>query len=187
MSDGSQAETSALVKSARSGDKKVARQAYTDLVNRYQEGVYAYILGRCRDPEKAQEVVQDAFITAYTTLDKLEKAESYRSWVIGIALNLLRRRKKEIANPDLLEGATDSRESGLEGLANQETLEAVRAAVEELPENYRTALQMHYFDKQRGRAIGAELGVSEGAVHMILLRARKALAEKLKAFAPESD
>ncbi len=187
MSDGSQADTPALVESARSGNRQVARDAYAALVNRYQEGIYAYILGRCRDPEKAQEVVQEAFITAYTTLDRLEKAESYRSWVIGIALNLLRRRKKEIANPDLLEAATDSRQTGLEGLANQETLEAVRSAIEELPDNYRTALQMHYFDKQRGRAIGAELGVSEGAVHMILLRARKALAEKLKAFAPEND
>jgi RNA polymerase sigma-70 factor (ECF subfamily) len=183
MSDGSQPQTSALVKSARSGDK----DAFTVLVTRYQEGIYGYILGRCRDPERSQEVVQDAFITAYTTLEKLEKPESFRSWVIGIALNLLRRRKKEIANIDLLEGAHDKRETGLQGMANQETLEAVRSAIEELPENYRTALQMHYFDKQRGRVIGEELGVSEGAVHMILLRARKALAEKLKAFAPEQD
>ena len=183
MSDGSQRETSTLVVSARSGDK----EAFTVLVNRYEEGIYAYILTRCRDPEKAQEVVQDAFITAYTTLDKLEKTGSFRSWVIGIALNLLRRRKKEIANLDLLEGATENRQAGLTDLANRETLDAVRVAIEELPENYRTALQMHYFDKQRGRVIGNELGVSEGAVHMILLRARKALAEKLKAFAPEQD
>ncbi|MCB9892936.1 MAG: sigma-70 family RNA polymerase sigma factor [Planctomycetes bacterium] len=183
MSDGSQPETSALVKRARSGD----RDAFASLVTRYEEGIYGYILGRCRDPEKAQEVVQDAFITAYTTLAKLEKPESFRSWIIGIALNLLRRRKKEIANIDLLSGAHDKRETGLGGLANQETLDAVRGAIEELPENYRTALQMHYFDKQRGRVIGDELGVSEGAVHMILLRARKALAEKLKAFAPEQD
>ena len=132
-------------------------------------------------------MVQDAFITAYTTLDKLEKTGSFRSWVIGIALNLLRRRKKEIANLDLLEGATENRQAGLTDLANRETLDAVRVAIEELPENYRTALQMHYFDKQRGRVIGNELGVSEGAVHMILLRARKALAEKLKAFAPGDD
>lgn len=183
MPDGSLVETSALVQRARSGE----RDAFTDLVNRYQEGIYAYILGRCRDPEKAQEVVQDAFITAYTTLDKLEKAASFRSWVIGIALNLLRRRRKEIANIDLLAGAHDSRESGLDGMATSETLHAVRSAIDELPENYRTALQMHYFDKQRGRAIGDELGVSEGAVHMILLRARKALAEKLKDFAPGDD
>jgi RNA polymerase sigma-70 factor (ECF subfamily) len=183
MSDGSLEETSALVVSARSGDK----DAFTVLVNRYQEGIYGYILGRCRDPEKAQEVVQDAFITAYTTLYKLEKTGSFRSWVIGISLNLLRRRKKEIANLDLLEGAQEDRQAGLEHLASVETLQAVRSAIEELPENYRTALQMHYFDKQRGRMIGKELGVSEGAVHMILLRARKALAEKLKAFAPDSD
>jgi RNA polymerase sigma-70 factor (ECF subfamily) len=180
MDDGSQVETAALVRRARSGDK----DAFTVLVNRYEEGIYAYILGRTRDPEKSQEVVQDAFITAYTTIDRLEKAGSFRSWVIGIALNLLRRRKKEIANVDLLEGAQEERDEGLSRMANEETLEAVRDAITELPENYRTALQMHYFDKQRGRAIGQELGVSEGAVHMILLRARKALAEKLKDFAP---
>lgn len=183
MDDGSQIETAALVKRARSGDK----DAFAILVKRYEEGIYGYILGRTRDPEKSQEVVQDAFITAYTTIDRLEKAGSFRSWVIGIALNLLRRRKKEIANVDLLQGAEESREQGLEKLANEETLTAVRDAIGELPENYRTALHMHYFDKQRGRVIGKELGVSEGAVHMILLRARKALAEKLKDFAPEGD
>jgi RNA polymerase sigma factor (sigma-70 family) len=72
-------------------------------------------------------------------------------------------------------------------MANGERLEAVRRAVAELPENYRAALVLHYFEKRKGRAIGAELGVSEGAVHMLLLRARKALAEKLKDFAPDSD
>ena len=122
MSDGSQRETSTLVVSARSGDK----EAFTVLVNRYEEGIYAYILSRCRDPEKAQEVVQDAFITAYTTLARLEKPESFRSWIIGIALNLLRRRKKEIANIDLLSGAHDKRESGLGGLARLVPVDAIR-------------------------------------------------------------
>jgi DNA-directed RNA polymerase specialized sigma24 family protein len=71
--------------------------------------------------------------------------------VIGIALNLLRRRRREIANLDLLAGEHDGREDGMTGLASREMLEAIRSAIEELPENYRTALQMHYFDKQRGK------------------------------------
>jgi DNA-directed RNA polymerase specialized sigma24 family protein len=67
MFDGSQLETSVLVKHARSSDKLVAKEAFATLVSRYEEGIYAYILGRCHDPERAQEVVQDGFITAYTT------------------------------------------------------------------------------------------------------------------------
>jgi RNA polymerase sigma-70 factor (ECF subfamily) len=143
------------------------------------------MLSKTGDPERSQEVTQDAFITAYTTLGRLEKPASFRSWVIGIALNLSRRRRKEVANLDLLEASAEKRESGASAAITNEKVDAVRRAIAELPENYRDALLMHYFDKQRGKAIGQELGVSEGAVHMILLRARKALAEKLQAFAPE--
>jgi RNA polymerase sigma-70 factor (ECF subfamily) len=183
MADAQQPDTPALVRAARGGD----RDAFAALVARYQDGVFGHLLVRCGDPGRAQEVAQDAFVTAFTTLQRLEKPASFRSWVIGIGINLLRRRKREIANIDLLQGAEDGRDSGLLAMANGERLEAVRRAVAELPENYRAALVLHYFEKRKGRAIGAELGVSEGAVHMLLLRARKALAEKLKDFAPDSD
>ncbi len=180
MTDGPE-DTQALVLRARSGDKL----AFELLVSRYEHGVYIHMLSKTGDPERSQEVTQDAFITAYTTLARLEKPASFRSWVIGIALNLSRRRKKEVANLDLLEASAEKRESGALAAITNEKVDAVRRAIAELPENYRDALLMHYFDKQRGKEIGQELGVSEGAVHMILLRARKALAEKLQAFAPE--
>ncbi|MBX3460282.1 MAG: RNA polymerase sigma factor [Planctomycetes bacterium] len=179
----SQPETAALVGKARNGD----RDAFAALMERYQEGVFGQMIARCGDPGRAQEVTQDAFVTAFTTLGRLEKPESFRSWVIGIGINLLRRRKKEIANLELLQGAHAPHKEALTAMAGAEQVNAVRQAIEDLPENYRTALMMHYFDKQRGKAIGQELGVSEGAVHMILLRARKALAEKLKDFDPGND
>lgn len=172
-----------LVFRTRKGD----RSAFEILVERHQTSVYAQMLGRTSDPERSQELTQEAFITAFTTITRLEKPGSFKSWVIGIGLNLSRRRKKEIADIDLLEGAKDLRKTGVAELEHVERIEAVRIAVEELPENYRVALMMHYFDGARGRAIGEAIGCSEGAVHMILLRARKALAQKLKAFAPGDD
>ncbi|MEE9312889.1 MAG: sigma-70 family RNA polymerase sigma factor, partial [Planctomycetota bacterium] len=178
---GEAGNTTELVLLAREGD----REAFASLVVKYQESVFAFTLGRTADPERAQEITQDAFITAFTTIERLEKPASFRSWVMGIAQNLSRRRRREIANLDLLEGSASSAPEGLEDLAKQEKLAAVQKALSELPENYRTALTLHYFDKTRGRKIGEALGVSEGAVHMILLRARKALAQKLQAFAPD--
>lgn len=172
-----------LVLSTRKGD----RAAFETLVARHQNAVYAQMLGRTADPERSQELTQEAFITAFTTINRLEKPGSFKSWVIGIGLNLARRRRKEVADNDLLEGAKDRRLTGMGELEHVERIEAVRTAVEELPENYRTALMMHYFDGARGRAIGEAIGCSEGAVHMILLRARKALAQKLKAFAPGDE
>jgi RNA polymerase sigma-70 factor (ECF subfamily) len=176
-------DTAALVHRARAGD----REAFAALMERYQDGVFGHLLARCGDPRRAAEIAQDAFITAFTTLNRIEKPASFRSWVIGIGLNLLRRRTREVANSDLLLGARDGRDEGLSALANGERLAAVRKALDQLPENYRAVLTLHYFDKQRGRAIGEELGLSEGAVHMMMLRARKALAERLKDFAPGND
>lgn len=172
-----------LVLRTRRGD----RVAFESLVARHQNSVYAQMLGRTADPERSQELTQEAFITAYTTINNLEKPGSFKSWVIGIGLNLARRRKREVADIDLLEGAKDRRRSGVIELEHVERIEAVREAVADLPENYRTALMMHYFDGARGKAIGDAIGCSEGAVHMILLRARKALAQKLKAFAPGDE
>jgi len=160
------------------------RLAYGRLVQRYQQGVYAFVLGRCADPDRAQELTQAAFVTGFVKLKRLEKPGSFRSWVIGIAQNLLRRRRNELADGELLEGASDGSEDGLSKLAHMERIEAVHKAMGELPETYRVALTLHYFDRQSGRDIGAVLGVSEGGVHMILLRARRALAQKLRAFAP---
>lgn len=172
-----------LVLRTRRGD----RVAFELLVARHQNSVYAQMLGRTADPERSQELTQEAFITAYTTINNLEKPGSFKSWVIGIGLNLARRRKREVADMDLLEGAKDRRRTGMVELEHVERIEAVREAVADLPENYRTALMMHYFDGARGKAIGDAIGCSEGAVHMILLRARKALAQKLKAFAPGDE
>jgi RNA polymerase sigma-70 factor (ECF subfamily) len=172
-----------LVLSTRKGN----RAAFETLVHRHQNAVYAQMLGRTADPERSQELTQEAFITAYTTIANLEKPGSFKSWVIGIGLNLARRRRREVADVDLLEGARDKRKTGMVELEHVERIEAVRTAVQDLPENYRTALMMHYFDGARGKAIGDVIGCSEGAVHMILLRARKALAEKLKAFAPGEE
>jgi RNA polymerase sigma-70 factor (ECF subfamily) len=174
-------DTQALVLRARTGD----REAFAVLVQRFEGGIYGHMLGVTGDPERSAEITQEALTTAYFTLDKLQKPASFRAWVIGIGLNLSRRRRKEIANIELLGGATEKREEGVTAMAAREKIDAVRRAIGELPENYRDALLLHYFDKQRGKQIGHELGISEGAVHMTLLRARKALAEKLKAFAPE--
>lgn len=183
MQEGPDAQVVQLVQQAREGD----RDAFAQLMARFEQGVFGQLLARCGDPGRAQEIAQDAFITAFTTLHRLEKPASFRSWVIGIGINLLRRRKREIANIDLLHGATDGSEEGLAAMATAERTNAVRRALQELPENYRTVLMLHYFDRVKGRAIGEELGISEGAVHMMLLRARKALAEKLKEFAPGRD
>ena len=174
-------DTQALVLRARSGD----REAYAALVARFENGVFGHMLSVTGDAERSAELTQEALTTAYFTLDRLQKPASFRAWVIGIGLNLARRKRREVASPELLGAAAEKRQEGAEAMARREKIAAVRRAIAELPENYRDALLLHYFDKQRGRQIGEELGISEGAVHMTLLRARRALAEKLKAFAPE--
>jgi RNA polymerase sigma-70 factor, ECF subfamily len=183
MQEASQPDVTSLVLQARAGD----REAFAALMARYEQGVFGHLLARCGDPGRAQEAAQSAFVTAFTTLDRLEKPASFRAWVIGIGINMLRRRRKEIPNNDLLHNQVDGRDEGLEAMAREERTGAVRRALDELPENYRNVLMLHYFDKMKGRAIGTEMGISEGAVHMMLLRARKALAERLKDYGPGSD
>src|SRR6516164_3144748 len=81
-----------LVERAQMGD----RQAYGDLVERFQPAVYALALTRLRNPNEAQELTQEVFIHAMTKLDQLRDPHCFLGWLrqitVRMAINRLTRR-----------------------------------------------------------------------------------------------
>src|SRR6476646_12261140 len=101
-------EIGLLVERAKVGD----REAYGELVVRFQNSVYAMALGRVRDPLEAQELAQDVFVHAMRKLPQLRDARCFAGWLRRItarmAINRLTRRGPLFgADPEMLDAVQD--------------------------------------------------------------------------------
>ena len=97
-------EITVLVERAKTGD----REAYGELVIRFQSSVYAMALSRVRDPLEAQELAQDVFVHAMRKLPQLRDARCFAGWLRRItarmAINRLTRRGPLFgADPEMLD------------------------------------------------------------------------------------
>src|SRR3954447_19636949 len=97
-------EITVLVEKAKTGD----REAYGELVTRFQSSVYAMALTRVRDPLEAQELAQDVFVHAMRKLPQLRDPRCCAGWLRRItarmAINRLTRKGPLFgAGPDALE------------------------------------------------------------------------------------
>src|SRR5215471_8679548 len=97
-------EITVLVERAKTGD----REAYGELVTRFQGSVYAMALARVRDPLEAQELAQDVFVHAMRKLPQLRDARCFAGWLRRItarmAINRMTRKGRLVgAAPEFLD------------------------------------------------------------------------------------
>ena len=182
-----------LVILARQGD----REAFGCLIERYQTLARRIALRMIIAEDATQDLVQEAMLQAYLSLNDLRNEESFRSWLYGIVLNVsksyLREEKRrsrfsEALNDDQPEGLWNS--SGAPQDPQQIAIERelhnlVLSAIEELPETSREAAQLYYYESLTLHEIAAISGAAAGAIKVRLHRARKYLREKLQHAYPE--
>jgi len=178
---------SELVVLARSGDK----DAFSQLIERYQQMVRRIALGVVGHEEIARELAQEAILQAYLSLDHLRDISRFKSWLYGIVLNVCRSyiRDQKI-NPYSLEAMMGGMYRDVfyslspvidpEEIAEQRELHnTVLQAVQELSPRDRAATLLFYYEQLSMREIAAILGVSITAVKGRLHRAREQLRERL--------
>ena len=73
-------------------DEELARKAqagcsasFEELVHRYEARLFRFVANNCRSPSDAQEVTQDAFVSAYRSLEKFDAGRSFATWLFTIA------------------------------------------------------------------------------------------------------
>ena len=171
-----------LVERALAGE----RDAFGTLVERYRGAVHGLVLEKVRQPEEAEDLVQDAFSKAYQELGQLEDPRRFAAWLRQIAgntaLEWLRRRARErgIARSDLLplQSAVASPAEVYEG---REISARVWQAIDRLPPEYREVVVLYYVEGCRQHAIGRFLGITRTAVYWRLKRAHRRLGSELSA------
>ncbi len=170
-------------------DGSDARKAAFDRIfTQYSAPIYNYALRMVGDPDRAADIAQDTFIKAYRKLDTLTDASSTRSWLYRIATNTaideMRRRRNVVplgADDDhpieQADGGPGPETQVLSGLMD----ERIGRALLRLKPNHRQCLILSDVEDMSAVQIGEVMGMSNGAVRVLLCRARGEMRRLLAA------
>ncbi len=169
------------------------RNAFNLLVLRYQHRVAALIGRFVHDPHEAEDVCQEAFIKAYRALPLFRGDSAFYTWLYRIAVNtaknhLVSRNRRPPANDVDIEEAEISDVGNVlreienpEGsLATDKLKQAITTAIEELPEDLRTAFTLREFSGLSYEDITEVMDCPVGTVRSRIFRAREAIDKKIR-------
>ena len=137
----------------------------------------------CGDPHKAEDLVFRAFERAIFRIDEFRPTGSFYYWIYTILLNLHRmdvrkptaRNEVVVAQEDMPEVEDESARNPFEAFAFRGSADAVRTAVNKLPESYREVVVLRYFEELTTPEIAKITGLPEGTVRSRLHYAKDAL------------
>jgi RNA polymerase sigma-70 factor (ECF subfamily) len=162
-------------------------------VERTQGRAFGLALRVLRDEEVARDVVQDAFLKAYGSLDRFEGRSSFYTWLYRIVMNLCldrKRRERSSRRIDWSEEALREASADPESLSEPEPLLALERAelrgqlaraIALLPEDARRTLELREIDGLSYQEIAECLGVPKGTVMSRLHYARRRVRQALVA------
>ena len=159
--------------------------AFERLVSRYEHKVYRLCCSVLRDPDQAQDAAQESLVRVWKALPKYDQRASLSTWIYTITRNrcltaIERRRVQESLSDPAVELEVESLQAGVpERDADQAAI--LRGLVDELPERYRAALTLYYYEERDVGEVAQMLGAPEGTIKTNLHRARALLLERLRA------
>jgi RNA polymerase sigma factor (sigma-70 family) len=185
----SRKEDSALIHQARTGDQK----AFRKLRLKYYAPIFKLISRMIRSREEIEDLTQEAFIKAFTSLASFNEEYSFSTWLYKIATNhaidYVRKRKLQtfsINKPIESEESDYSFElQDTEPEPDQELIAVQRKkmlddAMESLPAKYRQVILMRHVDEKEYQEIAKTLKLPLGTVKAHIFRARELLYKQLR-------
>jgi RNA polymerase sigma-70 factor, ECF subfamily len=176
--EGRQVDTE-LVARCRAGDLS----AFEDLYRQHATRLYNLAYRMVGNPDDADDLLQEVFLTAYRKLDTFRGASALGTWLYRLAMNVCLDRLRSKASRQ--ESVTDELDEGLghasPGLSQVTKMDLERA-IASLPEGSRAAFLLHDvegFDHMEvGRILGIAEGTSKSQVHKAPLRIREYLGKE---------
>lgn len=172
-----------LLEEAQSGDEP----AFAALLERHQKAIYGYLHARLWQPADAEDLCQEVFLRCYQgRAGSLPQGVSLRAWLLGVARRVLLEharkvgRRKEIVWTELcleLDSAAPPPDND-----RGEQLDQLQRCLETLGPSAREALEMRYSQQMPLAEIGRRMRRSEGAVKLLMHRARLALKHCLERY-----
>ena len=179
-----------LVAASLAGD----RDAFGQIVSRYQSLVCSLAYSATGSISQSEDLAQETFVTAWKQLGHLREPGKLRSWICGIARNLihnsLRSQGREPSHgAESLDTISDSQSPEplpVEHTINREEEAILWRSLEQIPENYREPLVLFYREHQSIERVAENLELTQDAVKQRLSRGRKLLHEHVIAFVERS-
>jgi RNA polymerase sigma-70 factor, ECF subfamily len=178
-----------LVQRVQAGDKT----AFNLLVVKYQHRVLKLVSRFVNDAAEAEDVAQEAFIKAYRAIPSFRGDSAFYTWLYRIAINtaknaLVSNRRRpvdfdlDLQDPDQYERQARLKEADTpEGvLLTEEIRQVVEHAMEQLPEDLRTAIVLRELEGLSYEEIAEAMDCPVGTVRSRIFRAREAIDKKLK-------
>ena len=162
-----------LVEECKAGNRKAQR----DLYEMYAKAMYNVCFRMMNDEEEANDMLQEAFIDAYTRLSTFRHESTFGVWlkqiVINKCINAKQRRKIEWVSADAteLDKTIDEQDTIDEGDLKL-SVERVKLAMQQLPEGGRIIFSLFMFEGYDHSEISQILSITESTSKTQLMRAR---------------
>jgi RNA polymerase sigma-70 factor (ECF subfamily) len=181
-----------LVHRAQQDDER----AFGELVTRYESKVYSLAMKMLRNPEDAEDVLQDTFLRAYRGIKSFKGNSTFSTWIYRITANsaLMRLRKKQL--PQVSIEDADERDAPIsiadwapgpvEQLLNQEMQKVMDEAIDALPAEFRQVFILRDVEEMSNAEVAEILDLSVAAVKSRLHRARLKVRNRLAQYFSET-
>jgi RNA polymerase sigma-70 factor (ECF subfamily) len=185
----SRTEDSAIIADALAGDDR----AYQKLMNKYHDAIFNFIYRMVRDREQVEDLTQEAFIKAFSSLKTFNEEFAFSTWLYKIATNnsidYIRKKRLQMFSIDkpieskdsdfTFELPDDSYEPDREMISDQRAA-MLHKAIEVLPEKYRTVIRLRHVEEKSYEEIARQLRLPIGTVKAHIFRARELLYKQLR-------
>lgn len=185
----SRAEDSELVRAALNGDDG----AYKRLMGKYHDAIYNFVYRMIHDKQQVEDLTQEAFIKAFSSLASFNDEFAFSTWLYKIATNnsidYIRKRKLQTYSIDKPIESADSdyafelpdEDAETDGeLISDQRAKLLTAAINKLPEKYRKVIHLRHVEERSYEEIAEALKLPIGTVKAHIFRAREMLYKALK-------
>lgn len=177
-----QLNTEQLIAKCREQDQNAQLEIY----NRYYKAMYNTALRIIKDTAEAEDIMQEAFLTAFTKLSMLEDNTMFGAWLKKIVINssLTQARKKDSYREVTLETVEYALADDTNGITAEE-LNSVKAntivsTLSQLKDSYSTALSLHLIEGYDYEEICQIMNISYSNCRTLVSRAKESLRKKLQ-------
>lgn len=167
-----------LVHQAAGGD----RAAFTELVQRYQNRIFGFVLRMTGSRDMALDLTQDTFLAAWQNVAGFRQESEFSTWLFQIAVNKTKNEQKRagkiIPLPDDFDPASEAERPDV-AYARKKTEKRLLETVAFLPDRQGTVFNLRYFEHMKFETIAAVLEISPSSVKTSYAEAVKKLKARL--------